>query len=36
VAAECPVRGRAAPGLLSDEPFLQSIGLELPLTLPRA
>jgi cobalt/nickel transport system ATP-binding protein len=33
VAGESPVNGRASPGLLSDETFLQSINLELPLTL---
>jgi cobalt/nickel transport system ATP-binding protein len=32
VAGESPVKGRASPGLLSDEAFLLSIGLELPLT----
>ncbi|MDR1319163.1 MAG: energy-coupling factor ABC transporter ATP-binding protein [Treponema sp.] len=32
VAGDSPVKGRASPGLLSDEAFLQSIGLELPLT----
>jgi cobalt/nickel transport system ATP-binding protein len=31
VAGEGPVKGRVCPGLLSDETFLQSIGLELPL-----
>ncbi|MHC6203369.1 energy-coupling factor ABC transporter ATP-binding protein [Breznakiellaceae bacterium SP9] len=31
VAGESPVAGRAAPGLLADEGFLRSIGLELPL-----
>jgi cobalt/nickel transport system ATP-binding protein len=30
VAGESPVKGRAAPGLLSDVDFLLSIGLELP------
>jgi cobalt/nickel transport system ATP-binding protein len=32
-AGESPVNGRASPGLLSDETFLQSIDLELPLAL---
>jgi cobalt/nickel transport system ATP-binding protein len=32
-AGESPVAGRSAPGLLSNETFLQDIGLELPLTL---
>jgi cobalt/nickel transport system ATP-binding protein len=32
VAGESRVNGRASPGPLSDEAFLQSIGLELPLS----
>jgi cobalt/nickel transport system ATP-binding protein len=32
VAGESPVASRAEPGLLANEAFLQSIGLELPLT----
>jgi cobalt/nickel transport system ATP-binding protein len=33
IAGESPVAGWAAPGLLADKAFLQSIGLELPLML---
>ena len=32
IVGESPVMGRAVPGLLADKTFLQSIGLELPLT----
>jgi cobalt/nickel transport system ATP-binding protein len=33
IAGESPAAGRAAPGLLADESFLQGIGLELPFSL---